>query len=176
MSAPRQVLLIRLTLCCLLAGLSWPTAGHGLDYDRNDVRARELGVNTLIAPINGAPLGLLVHGTARRNKRHLYLAMELQLGALVDHHPWVQLGGAVGGETADDAWTRLRGYGEVGTALIYANTKVADTLAFFGELGVRYQLRAFERPHLQVTGGLRGMTNFSHLGLLAQVGLAWTFD
>lgn len=176
MSAPRRILLLRLALFTALACLGLPAPCHGLDYDRNDVRARELGIITMIAPIADQPFGMAVYGSARRHRRFLYMGTELQLGALVNGHPWVSAGGIVGVETADDAWARVRGYAEAGTALIFAYTKITDVLGFFGEVGVRYQLRALERPHLQITGGLRGLTNFSHGGVAAQIGLAWTFD
>lgn len=178
MPAPRSLLRLRLVLCGVLLGASATLSppAHGLDYDRNDVRARELGLGTVLAPVAGRPLGLFVQGTARRHRRSIYLSTQLQLGALLGGLPWVHLAGAVGMETADDAWVRVRGYGELGTGIIFANTRLSDTLAFFGEVGVRYQIRAFARPHLLLHAGLRGMTNFSHAGVQAQVGVAWTFD
>jgi len=178
MSALCPSLLLRLVACVIVvaAGLASPRAADALDYDRNDVRARELGLNMVVAPIAGNPLGILLHGKARRHRRQLYIGSELQVGALLDGHPWLGVGCMVGGETAADAWARERGYAELGTTLSYMNTKLGDALGFFAEVGVRYQVRAFDRPHLLITVGARGMTNFLHAGVAAQMGLAWTFD
>jgi hypothetical protein len=147
-----------------------------LDYDRNDVRGRELGIVTLIAPVADNPVGVALRGTARRHMRRLYVGLEAQLGATLLPGPWLLLAGAVGAETADDAWQPLRGYAEAGVGALYAHTQVFDVLVFHGEAGVRYQLQSFERPHVLVHLGLRGMYNFTTIGAQVVTGIGWTFD
>lgn len=127
------------------------------------------------------PIVLFVRGTARRQTRFFYVAGETQVGltfpsAGFNAGPWLALGGAVGVETVDDAWQRLRGYGEFGTQLTYTNTRLADMLSFSVEGGMRYQLQSFERPHTLVHIGLRVLSNFRHIGYALQAGIGWTFD
>lgn len=127
------------------------------------------------------PIVLFVRGTARRQTRFFYVAGEAQVGVTFPSggfsaRPWLALGGAVGAETADDAWEKVRGYGELGTSLVYAHTRLADVLNFFVEGGLRYQVRSFERPHTLLHIGMRVLSNFSHVGYALQAGVGWTFD
>ncbi len=146
-----------------------------LDYDRNDVLGRELALGVAVLPVEGHPLGPFVRGTARRHTRALYFGGEAQLGA-TGQGPWVTVAATVGGETAQDAWAPLRGYGEFGTQLMYAGTSVFDTLGFFLEGGMRYQVRTYERPHLQLGIGVRAVNNMQRTGFSAQFGVSWLFD
>lgn len=188
-----------------LALLLATVPARALDYDRNDVIGRELSLGFLLSPTDlrecpdgtrrfetkackaavpptpVQPAGLVLRGTARRHQRWFYVATELQAGLLfpvADHgaRPWLEVAGAAGAETAHDGYEKLRGYGELGVALLYAHTRLSDTLAFFAEGGMRYQVRTYERPHWLLHIGVRAMHNFSQLGLLVHAGLGFTFD
>lgn len=166
----------------LLASLLLSTSAHALDYDRNDVVLRGVGLGFALAPItpvcrtcSGSPVSF-VRGVAGRQTRFLYVDIEAQVGVVFNGHPWLGLGGAVGGETADNAFVRLRGYAEAGVAMIWMSNKLSDTLAFSGEVGLRYQVRSYSRPHTLLYIGARGLTNFNHLGGMVLGGLMWSFD
>ncbi|MSP90272.1 MAG: hypothetical protein EXR79_00465 [Myxococcales bacterium] len=164
----------------IVAALLWMAcfvpAGQALDYDRNDVRAREVGVVAMIAPIAGAPAGLAVRGAARRHSRFVYFGTEAQLGIQGTPGPWLSAAVVVGGETANDAWRPLRGYGELGTGLVVAWTRLSDLLAFHLEGGVRYQVRTYGRPHMEVGIGGRIISNFNNIGVQFTTSVAWRFD
>ena len=192
---------MRRAFAILLLLLVTPTA-FALDYDRNTVSEREISLAFGLAPVDvdtrapspcladpaktceenvALPPVMLVRGTARRHTRNFYLGAEVELGATLPvatfgAHPWIAAGGAIGFETSDNGWDRLRGYGEIGILGVWANTRLAETLTFFSEIGFRYQASAAKRPHLLLHGGLRGMTNFSHFGVLGIIGVGWTFD
>ena len=196
-----EVTLIRnLSLIILL--LSLPYSAFALDYDRNEVVSRELALGGMMAPFdidprppvacpydkrlvcesyNSKPVGFFIRGSARRHRRNFYVGAEAQLGLTLPldsfgPHPWVGVGGAVGVETADNGWARVRGYSELGVGIYFANSSITDMLNFFFEVGGRYQLRVFDRPHFLLHLGIRGMTSFSELGLQVAAGVGWTFD
>ena len=159
-----------------LAVLGFGLPATALDYDRNDVLGREISLLGVVGPVDNHPVGLAVRGTARRHVDWFYRSLAFEVGGLSDVRPWLMISGAVGGESATDSWTAFRGYVEGGVAMLYAATELTQTLAFFTEAGVRYQVRYFERPHLQVHIGTRFMHNFSNYGLSVLTGVAWTFD
>lgn len=172
------------------------------DYDRNDLAERELSVGFGLSPMDvdtRSPVVcandpsrnclenvaraeiIVIRGTARRHIRDFYMAAEAELGASLPVaefpvHPWLAVGGAVGFETADNGWDRLRGYAEIGALGIWANTRLAEQLAFTAEGGVRYVLSSTERPHVLLHLGLRGLYNFSYFGVMSFAGVSWTFD
>jgi hypothetical protein len=148
----------------------------GLDYDRNDVRGREVSIGAMASPIEGEATAFFVRGTARRHTRSLYFGLEALAGVHVDGRPLLETAGAVGLESAADGWTPVRAYGEAGVGLLYAHTNLADALNFHVEGGLRYQVAAHERPHVLLHIGLRLQTSFSHLGGAVISGVAWTFD
>ena len=172
------------------------------DYDRNDVAEREIAVGFGLSPVDidtRAPIYcsdapsktceanvqranvLTVRGTARRHIRHFYMALEAELGAtlpagVLPAHPWLAGGGAVGLESANNAWDAWRGYAEIGVLAIWADTRLAEALAFTGEAGIRFQTSTADRPHTLLSLGLRGMYNFSYVGVMGFAGVGWTFD
>ncbi len=172
------------------------------DYDRNDVAEREISIGYGLSPMDVdarppvfctdvptvvcAPniqraTVLMVRGTARKHIRRFYLSVEVELGATLPvgdfpAHPWLGGGGAVGLETSDNGWDVLRGYAEIGVLAAWADTRLAETLAFTSEVGVRYQLLNAERPHLVLNLGLRVMYNFTYFGVMSFAGVGWTFD
>lgn len=184
-------------LLCLLATPAW-----ALDYDRNDVVDRELSVGfgrasvdaNLAAPVacadrraytcianESVPSVFVIRGMARRHARFLYVGGGLELGMTlpVDSfpvHPWIGLGGVVGAETANTAWTPLRGYAELGVLAAWANTQISEIANGTLEVGARYQVSDRGRPHLQLAAGIRGMTNLSFIGVMGFLGAVWTFD
>lgn len=162
-----------LVAACGLIG--W-TDVYALDYDRNDVRARELGVVAMIAPLARSPAGIAIRGTARRHSRFVYVGTEAQIGVQGSPGPWFAASVVVGGETADDAWRPLRGYGEIGTGLVVAWTRLSDLLAFHIEAGARYQVRTYGRPHMELGLGGRVLSNFNHIGVQLTTSVAWRFD
>jgi hypothetical protein len=174
---------VRACLAFVLAcGLWVAPSVHALDYDRNDVLTRGVGVGFALAPILGncrtcsAPPVTFARGFAGRQTRFLYFDIEAQLGVIYNGHPWVSRGGAVGGETADSAFVKLRGYAELGVAMIWMSQSLSDTLNFSGEVGLRYQVRSYSRPHTLLYIGARGLSNFNHIGAMIHAGLMWTFD
>ncbi len=172
-----------LTVVLLVAGLATvePSAS-ALDYERNDVSGRFLGFGITRAPVKAEcrtcspPLAAFLRAFASRHRRYLYVAAEAQAGALFDGRPWLGVGGAMGLETADNAFVAIRGYGELGVNLTYMNSIVADYLDGHTEFGIRYQVRDFARPHMTIQGGLRLGSNFSHFMAAITLGVLWTFD
>lgn len=179
-----------------------PTSAFALDYDRNEVVSRELAFGGMMAPFDvdprppvrctydkrlicesydSKPVGFFIRGTARRHRRNFYVGAEMQLGLTLPldsfgPHPWIGGGGAIGVETADNGWARVRGYSELGVGIYFSNSSITDMLNFFAEVGARYQLRVFDRPHFLLHLGIRGMTSFSEIGLQIAAGVGWTFD
>ena len=172
------------------------------DYDRNDVAERELSIGYGLSPMDIDTRGpvfcsdapaktceanvartevFVVRGVARRHLRNFYLAVEAEVGASLPNagfpvHPWLSGGGMTGLETSGNAWDRWRGYGELGVLAIWADTRLAETLCFTGEAGIRYQVSTSERPHMLVHLGARVMYNFSYVGVMSFAGVGWTFD
>lgn len=176
----------RLT-ACLLAGVAAclllaARPAQALDYERNDIVVRGLGVGFAVAPIKApcrtcsAPAVSFIRGVASRQTRFLYFSAETQLGVMFDGGPWLSLGGAVGAETADNAFVKLRGYGEIGTAFTYMNTSIYDYLMFSVEAGLRYQVSDYDRPHSMLYIGARLFTNIQNVSGMVHGGLMWTFD
>jgi len=174
---------------------------YARDYDRNDVAERELTIGFGLSPLdvdtrnivyctgkqticeaNVQRANLLTaRGVARKHLRRFYLAGELEAGATLPAgnfpmHPWLAVGGMVGLETADNAWTTLRGFADLGVLVGWADTRLAESLTFTAEAGVRYQLQSTERPHMLLNLGVRGLYNFSHVGVMGFAGIGWTFD
>ena len=172
------------------------------DYDRNDVAERELSFGFGLSPVDvdtrppvacvSDPLKtceanvtrtemVAIRGTARKHLRFFYLAGEVEVGATLPNgdfpaHPWLAGGGAVGLETSNNAWDRLRAYGELGILALWADTRLAESMAFTGEVGMRFQVKSTDRPHVLLHVGLRAMYNFSYLGIMSFAGVGWTFD
>jgi hypothetical protein len=188
-------------LVCLLWGVAGPRPVFALDYETNDVSTRELALGGMVASADTdpafrakcgpttkqicdnvvQPFGVFVRGTARRHRRYFYLGSELQVGILLPQsgqtaRPWLMWAGVVGGETTPSGYTRLRGYGEAGMGMAFANTKLGDSLQVFAEGGMRYRMQTHTRPHLIAHAGLRVTTNLGLTGMQAQVGLGWAFD
>lgn len=153
-----------------------PRSSLAGDYDRNAVMARELSLCAMRMPVEGAPIGATVRGTARSHLRYTYLAAEAQLGISTDLRPIAQAGGAFGLETADDDWQPIRGYSELGVGLFWARSGLSDLLLFHLEAGARYMVRSFERPHLKLHMGMRASTNLGRLGFTLVTGVSWSFD
>lgn len=155
-----------------------PSAATATDYERNDVNGRELGVVVMRTPVAGQPLSMLVSGTARRHTRFFYVGGNLSLGVSLQGQPVTMLSGAVGLETADDGFVRVRGYGELGAGAFWANSDqpVLDLLMFHVETGVRWQMRSWARPHWQLVAGVRLFSNFRYLGFAVLTGMNFTFD
>lgn len=177
-SHPRASALRRFSLgLCLTIACALPAGrAHAGDYDRNDVSGRSLGLLVLSLPIAGAPLGVLAHGVARKHNGFLVLGSELAAGVATDGRAVLTGGAVVGVESAADAWQPVRGYGEVGASVFWAQTGLFEALTMHVEGGVRYQLKAYGRPHLLLSVGLRLLTNFGRVGWAAPVALLWTFD
>lgn len=194
----RRLLLIgaSVVFASALPSLSW--AG---DYDRNDVRARELTIMPLISPADidpelskpcapgkalicdhvVRPIGLLLRGTARRHLRRFYGSGEILIGATAPTdgfggHPWIGGGAAIGIESASDGFRRLRWYGELGGDVVFTYTSLGDMLNFFLEGGMRFQVQQFDRPHVYLHLGMRVLNNFRHFGYGLAGGVGWTFD
>lgn len=189
-------------LAPIVAILLVPVAALGSDYDRNVVAERALALGAGIAPVDVDPAPptpcaddknrncvanisqpgvVFLRGSARRHIRRFYVGVEVELGATTPRatfgvHPWLAGGASIGLETADNGWDRLRGYGELAVLAIWANTRIGETLTFAAETGVKWQLASTSRPHLLLHLGVRGLYNFSHLGAVAVLGAAWTFD
>ena len=126
-------------------------------------------------------LAPVVRGTARRHRGNLYVATEALLGVRLpaagfSAFPVIGVGGAVGWETASDSYKRLRGYGEAGVGLIYSGTYASDLLKVHLEAGMRYRVQTYERPHNYYHIGVRGVTNFAHVGAALVAGIGWAFD
>jgi hypothetical protein len=188
---------IAIAALCLLA-----SPAYARDYDRNLVAEREVSVGFGLSPMdldtrvpqacagsktttcaeNIARANVItVRGSARRHQRNFYLGGELELGAVLPAsgfgtHPWIGLGGTIGLETSNNAWDRLRGYGELGVLGAWADTRIAEILCFTSEVGVRYQVDTSARPHVLLHLGVRGLYNFSHVGVMSFAGMSWTFD
>ncbi len=163
-------------LCALAFALCLSPRAEGLDYDRNDVLGRELGLFAGSLPIDGRPLGLGVRGVARRHTRFLTLGTEVILGATSAPRPLIGVTALLGAETSDNAWDRLRGYGEFGFGMMWANNELFDLLSFHLEGGMRILIQDASRPHLSLTLGVRLSTDFSGVGLAFLTGMAWAFD
>jgi hypothetical protein len=158
------------------AATLWPKSAGATDYERNDVSSRALGLTTMLVPVAGGPLGMLAHGAARKHNRFLVIGTELLAGAAFDGRVVLMAGGMIGLESTDSGWTRIRGYAELGADFMYAQSRLSDTLVFRAEAGVRYQFRAYTRPHWQLQLGISAMSNFSHLGWAFPASLVWVFD
>jgi hypothetical protein len=188
-------------LVCLVAETVGSRPVLALDYETNDLSTRELAIGGMIATADTdpavktkcgpdgtqtcenivQPFGIFVRGAARRHRRYFYLGSEVQVGVLLPQsgqtaRPWLMWAGVFGGETSPSGYTRLRGYGEAGMGMAFANTKIGDTLQVFAEGGMRYRLQTHTRPHLIAHAGLRVTTNLGLTGMQAQVGLGWAFD
>ncbi len=167
----------------LLAGIGLFAArpSLALDYDRNDILTRSVGLGFAIAPIRtctdcSAPMASFVQAAAGRQTRFLFVATEVQLGVVFNGHPWLSLGGITGFETADNAFVPLRAYGQLGVAFTYMSDVLADLLVFSAEAGMRYQVRSYSRPHAMLFMGVRALSNLGHTSGMVHGGLMWTFD
>jgi hypothetical protein len=192
----RAVAVVLGTMSAVLA--SQPAAA--LDYDRNDVREREISLmgmkstadvdarlpgkcspsSKTMCEFVKQPFALALRGAARRHTRHLYVGTEVLAGLtlptdLEGAHPLLGIGAMAGAETAGDA-RRLRGYLELGTQLVWTATRVFDMFNVYGELGARYRVVTYQRPHLQLGLGARALSNFERSGLAVNVSVAWAFD
>ncbi len=163
---------------CIVAAMCLASPAHGLDYERNDVLGREVGIGLMRTPTNGLPMTLVVRGTARRHARHFYVDGSVFMGMTFEVQPLLMGTVSFGMESADDSFRRVRGYGEVGSGLFFANSEkpLLDLLAFHLEGGLRIHLRTWARPHTQVTVGVRLLSNFRFVGLMGMVGTNFTFD
>jgi hypothetical protein len=135
----------RLTIAVLAASAAavWSlNAGPALalDYERNDVSVRSLGVAAGIASTPGRPVLTWLHGTARHHVRFVYFGMELNAGLTFQPHPFVAAGGFAGVETATSAYTRMRGYAQA---------------------GARYLLSSHARPFIGLEAGVRLESNLA---------------
>lgn len=177
-----------------------PQASEALDYDRNDVRARELSLMGLLSTADvdprspgkctakskntclfvTQPFAVVVRGAARRHTRHLYIGTELLAGMtlptdLEGPHPLLGVGGMAGAETAADG-RRLRGYAELGAQIVWTATRLFDMLNFYGEVGARYQVMNYDRPRMHLGLGARALNNLERSGFAVNISLGWTFD
>ena len=178
------------------------TPAFARDYDRNDLAERELSLGFGLSPMDmdtripqtcpNNPMVLCalnvarteavtVRASARRHMRFLYLGVEGQVGASLptavsSTQPWLAAGATIGLETSNNGWDRWRGYGELAVLAIWANTRLAETLNFAGEFGVRYHLDSSSRPHTLLHLGVRAMYNFDLVGVMSYAGVSWTFD
>ncbi len=159
-----------------VAAVAQARPASALDFDRNDVMARDLAVLGVVGAFANHPVGLVVRGSARRHNDWFYRGLSLEVGFLSDVRPWLMLAGAIGAETATDSWAAFRAYAEGGVGLMYASTGLGQMLAFHVESGIRYQIRSYERPHVLVHVGARVLHNFNNYGLAVISGVAWTFD
>ncbi len=167
---------LAVALVTMAGALLLAPAAQGLDYDRNDVLGRELGFFAGSLPIDGRPLGLAVRGVARRHTRFLTLGTEVLIGATSAPRPLIGVMALLGAETSDNAWDRLRGYGEFGFGLMWANNELFDLLSFHVEGGTRILIQDAARPHLSLTLGMRLSTDFSGVGFAFLTGMSWAFD
>ena len=171
-------------LIAVCVGLGWAAPGWAGDYDRNDVAVRAVGLSVGIAPIErttgckscSLPVATMVHGVAAHQRRNLYLGGEAGVGVTDDARPWLMAGALLGVETAASAQEKLRAYGEFLTSINYFHTRMSDTLAFSLEVGMRYQVRDYQRPHTLVALGVRVGNNLHHNFAMLHAGLVWTFD
>lgn len=182
-TANRSPVLFRVGLWLVVGiGLFAARPSPALDYDRNDVLTRGIGMGFAVAPIRAtcytcsAPLASFVQGTAGRQTRFLFVATEVQLGMVFNGHPWLSVGGLTGLETADNAFVPLRGYGQIGVAFTYMSNVLADVMVFSAEAGLRYQARSYSRPHTLLYLGVRALSNLGHSTGMVHGGLMWTFD
>lgn len=149
---------------------------HAGDYDRNDIAGRGVGLVAGALPIQGAPLMIGAQASARKHMRWLVLGTELIVGGHSEGHFTGIVSGFAGAETSTNAFTRIRGYGELGASMMYAGSRLGDTLLFYAEGGLRIKLRSFARPHLSFQIGWRAMLNFNAFGWMLPVGVQWAFD
>jgi len=188
-------------LALAAATVAGAAPAHAGDYDRNDVSGRELAAWFAVLPTDRdprkpgpcitaktqtcqfvtLPLAFGVRGSARRHARQTYLGVEALIGVSAPPSPYdasiaIGVGATLGVETADDAYRRLRGYGELGIDVLYAGTRVNDWVTVFAEAGMRYQAIAYERPHTYLHIGARITNNFVHFGGHLSAGVGWTFD
>ena len=172
---PTPRLLFAPTLVLLLALLA-PGVSQAGDYDRNVVLSRELGVGAMMLPVQDAPVAIFARATARKHLRYLYFGGEFSAGLVLDIRPMFSVAGAIGLESANDAWQPLRAYGEAGAGLFWANTSPRELLNLHLEAGVRYLMHAYRRPHLSIHMGVRALTNFARPGGTVVCGATWAFD
>ncbi|MBP46740.1 MAG: hypothetical protein CMH53_02265 [Myxococcales bacterium] len=166
----------RLQLFVLASSMLLCSSVWAGDYERNDVSARELGLVSGRFSAGDAPFGFTLRGAARRHTRFFYLAVELEAGATLRPGGYVALGGAVGLETAADAFTRLRGYAQLGVAGQWSHSSLHEVLLFHLEVGARIQLQSNVRPHSYLFVSSRASTNFNDYGAALALGVGWTFD
>ena len=167
----------RTSIAAVLCALAlWSVDAHAGDYERNDVSGREVALVGGRVPANDGPFGVTFRGVARRHTRFFYLAAELETGVTFRPGAYVAFGGAVGVETADNAYTRIRGYGQVGVAGQWSHTSPYEALVFHVELGARVQLQTNVRPHSYAFVGTRVNSNFKQYGVSLAAGVGWTFD
>lgn len=132
-----------------------------LDYERNDVSVRSLGVAAGIASTPGRPVLTWLHGTARHHVRFVYFGMELNAGLTFQPHPFVAAGGFAGVETATSAYTRMRGYAQAGAQAAWMSNRLTDVLLLHVETGVRYLLSSHARPFIGLEAGVRLESNLA---------------
>ena len=130
----------------------------------------------MMLPIDGAPVALMARGAARRHDRRFYFGTEASLGLVLDIRPMITVGTMIGLETADDAWQPLRAYAETGVSMFWANTGPLELLNFHAEVGVRYLVTSYKRPHLSLHMGMRAITSLARFGGTVTCGATWTFD
>lgn len=162
--------------CVFVMGV--PATASALNYERNDTKAREVGLSLMRTPVEGLPITLAIRGSARRHIRHLYYGTSLWLGYAFDNRPMGMFSGSIGLESADTAFEGLRTYGELGIGLFWAASEnpLQDVMAFHAEGGMRWNLRDWDRPHVQLAIGVRAFANFGSFGLAAMTGLNFVFD
>ncbi len=167
---------LRLIACVLLLASLYATSAMAKDYERNDVSSRELGVLLARTSFASAPFATLVRGVARRHTRFFYVATEVMLGTTFKPAFYGSLGGAMGIESAEDAYQPVRGYLEVGVTGQWSQSSIFELLNIHLESGVRLQLKTTVRPHMYAHAGARLMTSFKTYGLGLTFGVGWTFD
>ncbi|GEM_PF-2828263 len=151
---------------------------HGLDYELNDVQGREISVGVARAPVDSLSIAFLARGSARRQSRYLYSGATLMLGWVLDNRPLAMATGEIGVESASDAFTKVRFYGELGAGLFWAASEKPwlELLTFHAEGGIRWNLRTWARPHWQLATGVRLFANFQAIGLGLFTGVNFKFD
>jgi hypothetical protein len=149
-----------------------------LNYERNDVRGRELAFAMMRTPVEGLPVTLGLRGSARRHIRHVYYGTSAWLGWALNNRPVLMLSGSIGLESAANAFEPYRSYGELGIGTFWAATDewLRKLMTFHAEVGIRWTVRDWNRPHWQAFAGLRTFANFRFVGVAAVTGINFTFD
>lgn len=167
-----------LGLFVLLIGVLVTVDANALNYERNDLRARELSLAIMRTPDTGLPLSIAVRGSARRHIRHVYYGTSALLGWSSANRPVTMLSVAIGLESAATAFQRMRGYGELGAGAFWGATEspLKDLMTFHAEGGIRWNIRDWSRPHWQIVFGVRVFANFENIGWAAITGMNFNFE